>query len=114
MKDQYWCSATIGDGGLYSSIHDLKKWINYLMSIYNEEKEFFTPNILENGENTEYALGIRNIKRKGITVIYHCGETIGTNTIVGFVPEENKKFIVLTNLNGRSCSKFIDNLVSIL
>ena len=22
MKDQYWCSATIGDGGLYSSIND--------------------------------------------------------------------------------------------
>lgn len=114
MKDQYWCSATIGDGGLYSSVYDLKKWINYLMSIYNEEKEFFTPNILSNGDNSEYALGIRNIVRKGITVIYHCGETIGTNTIVGFVPEQNKKFILLTNLNGRSCSKFVENLVSIL
>ena len=36
VKDQYWCSATIGDGGIYSNINDLNKWIDYLLS--NETK----------------------------------------------------------------------------
>ena len=35
MKDQYWCSATIGDGGLYSSVNDLKKWAMYLSKSEN-------------------------------------------------------------------------------
>ena len=29
-KDQYWCSATIGDGGIYSNVLDLKKWLKYI------------------------------------------------------------------------------------
>ena len=32
-KDQYWCSATIGDGGIYSNMVDLKKWLKYLIYI---------------------------------------------------------------------------------
>lgn len=114
LKDQYWCSATIGDGGLYSNLNDLKKWIKFLRKLYETDKEFFEANILPNGENSEYALGIRHIVRKGIDIIYHCGETIGFNTIVGFVPSENKEFILLTNLGDHSCSRLIDNLVEIL
>lgn len=118
VKDQYWCSATIGDGGLYSSVTDLKKWLDYLMSLYknNQAKyaDYFKANILNNGENSEYGFGIRHIVRKGIDIIYHCGSTIGTNTIIGFIPSENKKFIFLTNFDGIDTSKFIDNLVKII
>lgn len=116
VKDQYWCSATIGDGGLYSSVNDLIKWLDYLTLIYKEglNKEFFESNILETNENTEYALGIRHIVRKGLDIIYHCGATIGTSTVIGIIPSQNKKFIFLTNLDDINCSKLIDNLVSII
>lgn len=116
IKDQYWCSSTIGDGGLYSSVNDLIKWLDYLTLIYNEEqnKEFFESNVLKTNENTEYALGIRHIVRKGIDIIYHCGGTIGTNTVIGIIPSQNKKFIFLTNLDDIDCSKLINNLVNIL
>lgn len=114
VKDQYWCSATIGDGGIYSNINDLKKWLNYLYELYKTDFLFFKANVLPNEENTEYALGIRHIVRKGIDIIYHCGESIGFNTIVGFVPALNKKFILLTNLGNHSCDQVIKNLVEIL
>lgn len=112
--DQYWCSATIGDGGLYSSVNDLIKWLDFLYSIYNKEEVFFKPNYLPDGTNTEYCLGIRHIEKKGISIIYHCGETIGTNTVIGFIPEENKKFIFLTNYDGIDAKEVINNLIEIL
>lgn len=116
VKDQYWCSATIGDGGLYSSVNDLIKWLDYLTLLYKEgqNKEFFESNVLETNENTEYALGIRHIVRKGLDIVCHCGATIGTNTVIGIVPSQNKKFIFLTNLDDIDCKKLIDNLISIL
>ncbi len=114
LKDQYWCSATIGDGGIYSNVNDLIKWLEYLEKIYKTDKEFFEANILPNGESSEYALGIRHVVRRGLDIIYHCGETIGFNTIIGFVPRENKKFIVLTNLGNHSCDKVLENLIKTL
>ena len=118
IKDQYWCSATIGDGGLYSSVDDLNKWLDHLMNLYknsyDDYKEYFEANILETGENSEYGFGIRHIVRKGVDIIYHCGETIGTNTVIGFIPSENKKFIFLTNYDGIDASKMIQKLVNII
>lgn len=114
MHDQYWCSATIGDGGIYSNANDLKKWVDYLYNMYSDDEVFFKANILPNGENSEYALGIRHVKRKGLDIIYHCGESIGFNTIIGFVPSQNKRFILLTNLGNHSCDKVLKNLIEIL
>ena len=114
VKDQYWCSATIGDGGIYSNVNDLIKWVNHLIDMYNSGSEFFKANILPDGTNSEYALGIRHVVRRGVDIIYHCGETIGFNTIIGFVPSQDKKFIVLTNLGNHSCDKVLTNLVSIM
>lgn len=112
-SDQYWCSATIGDGGLYSSVNDLINWLHFIQRD-NLSQTMFIPNILPDGQNSEYGLGIRIITRQDKQIIYHCGETIGTNTIVGFIPSLNAEFIFLTNLNGISCSKFIPNLLRYL
>lgn len=112
-KDQYWCSATIGDGGIYSNILDLKKWLKYIsVDKYEEFKEnILKPHILPNGENIEYGYGIRIKNKNNIEVIYHCGDTIGTNTIIGFIKELDIEFILLTNINGIDTAKLIDNII---
>ena len=112
-KDQYWCSATIGDGGIYSNVLDLKKWLKYIsQDKYLEFKEnILKPHILSNGENIEYGYGIRIKNKNNIEVVYHCGETIGTNTIIGFIKELDIEFILLTNINGIDTAKLIDNII---
>ena len=112
-KDQYWCSATIGDGGIYSNIVDLKKWLKYIsQDKYLEFKEnILKPHILSNGENIEYGYGIRIKNKNNIEVVYHCGETIGTNTIIGFIKDLDIEFILLTNINGIDTAKLIDNII---
>ena len=113
QKDQYWCSATIGDGGIYSNIDDLKKWLYYLHTTDYKtlNKTMFKPNIIGD-VNTEYGYGIRNRVIKGYNVIYHCGSTIGTRTIIGFIKELDVEFIFLTNIDGIETSILIDNIIN--
>lgn len=96
VKDQYWCSATIGDGGLYSSINDLKKWLKYLVNS-NEYKSMKIPNLA--GNYNEYGLGLRIINVLGNEIIYHSGSTIGTKTLLLFSQDLDLCLIFLTNFN---------------
>lgn len=109
MKDQYWCSATCGDGGIYSSINDLKKW---LKNIKNLEKEFeiMEETHIVNGNDIEYGMGIRIKNINGHRLVYHCGSTIGTNTIIGFIDDLDIEFIFLTNNGNKDTEVFLSNI----
>lgn len=113
VKDQYWCSATIGDGGIYSTVNDLLKWIDYLSK--NEEslkEDMLNTNILPNGTNSEYGLGIRIIDVNGKKLYYHCGDTIGTNTLLLFSNDLNIKVVFLTNLGNVDTSIIKTNIIN--
>ena len=113
VKDQYWCSATIGDGGLYSTVNDLKKWCKFLYNSKNFQ-EMKVPNYINEESNNEYGYGLRIVNIDGKELYYHCGSTIGTNTIVLFSKDLDVCMIFLTNLNGIDCSIMRDNLYEIL
>lgn len=110
VKDQYWCSATIGDGGLYSSINDLKKWVKYLIKTENF-KLMKQPNYINNNDYNEYGLGIRIVDVNGKELIYHTGSTIGTNTLLLFSLDLNLCVLFLTNINNNSTTKIKEHLV---
>ena len=113
VKDQYWCSATIGDGGLYSSVNDLKKWCKYLFES-NEFKDMRVPNPLKSDDTTAYGLGIRVININGKELFYHCGSTIGTSTIVIFSKDFNFCLIFLSNLGNINTSGIKENVLKLL
>ena len=117
-KDQYWCSATIGDGGIYSNIPDLKRWISFLKSLDKEPYSLMKKTNYAKGEDTEYGFGLRvktiDVKGKKHELIYHCGDTIGTNTILGYINDLDIEFILLTNRNKVDTSVFIENLKAYL
>ena len=103
-------TATQADGGLYSSVHDLKKYL-YFIQHNPLASKMFVPNILPNSKNTGYGFGLRIIKHKNYKIIYHCGETIGTNTIVGFIPRLDIEFAFMTSLDGIDTEIFLRNLL---
>lgn len=109
LKDQYWCSATLGDGGIYSSIDDLKKWLTVIQSLNKPFDEMIKTHII-NGIDIEYGLGLRVKKLKNYPIIYHCGETIGTSTIIGYIKELDIEFIFLTNKGDKDASLLLNNL----
>lgn len=113
VKDQYWCSATIGDGGLYSSVNDLKKWCKYLVTTSNFQ-DMKVPNYIGDTEYNFYGLGIRTIEVNGHLIHYHCGDTIGTNTLLLFSIDLNLCLIFLTNLGGIDTEIMKNNLIELI
>jgi len=120
MKDQYWCSATIGDGGIYSTVNDLKRWIDFYLS---EEANFLKDTLFskqreveKNKNNTYYyGMGMRTVVlENGKEIYYHCGSTIGTNTIVIFSRDYDLKCIFLTNAGHTDTSFIKDAIIDLL
>lgn len=103
-------TATQADGGLYSSVHDLKKYLRFIQQS-SLAKKMFVLNILPNGMNTKYGFGLRVLKRKNYKIIYHCGETCGTNTIIGFIPRLDIEFAFMTSLNGIDTEFLLKNIL---
>ena len=112
-KDQYWCSATIGDGGIYSNIIDLKKWVKHIENLENMEYPYnlmVKPNFIGE-ENTEYGFGLRIKEFNGHKIVYHNGFTIGTHTSLGFIKDLGVEFILLVNEGSHSTDEFIERII---
>lgn len=115
MKDQYWCSATIGDGGLYSNVDDLNKWVSYLLMHIDEySNDLLSESILTNVSDTYYGMGIRTVKVNDKKIYYHSGSTIGTNTLVLFSKDFNLRCIFLTNVNGIDTTIIKNNILELI
>ena len=101
-EDIHYINPAQGDGGIYSSLEDLKKWdrILYTEKIINEasKKEAFSPFVLKNGDTTNYGFGwFLDKSLSGKKVVTHSGGWVGFRTIIYREIEENNCFIMLTN-----------------
>ena len=106
--DQSPTSATLGDGGIYSSIEDLAKWDralrhNKLLSELEMEPALAPVKVGE-GEVTQpdaspaaYGFGWFVNPYKGHRRIWHYGETIGFRTSIQRFDEEDLTIVILCN-----------------
>ena len=105
-KDQSYSSATLGDGGVYSSLEDLYKWDQALYSdiLVSEDtlKEAYTPprslDLLGNNVNYTSGWGFGQ-NDQGELVQFHDGSTQGFSTSYYRIPEQKRAIIVLSNKN---------------
>ena len=110
VRDQYWCSATIGDGGIYSSVVDLTKWLEHLKANFNELKNTMFSKSVKTGSNTYYGMGMRVVELENGAIYTHSGSTIGTNTLIAFSLDFDFELIFLTNLGPTETEKIRENL----
>jgi CubicO group peptidase (beta-lactamase class C family) len=102
--DQSSTSAVLGDGGIYSSIHDLVRWDRALdagtLVDAATMREAWTPATLADGSHTRYGFGwFVDRDADGLRLSHH-GETRGfTNAILKY-PERRVTVVVLTNRTG--------------
>jgi CubicO group peptidase (beta-lactamase class C family) len=108
--DQSPTSATLGDGGIYSSVDDLIRWDEALGShSLLSEKEFqpaVTPVKIpgqssvsdkEDKENEGYGFGWFLDTYRGHRRMWHTGSTIGFQTVIERFPKSNLTIIILAN-----------------
>lgn len=102
LSDQSITSATLGDGGIYSSIADLFQWDQ---ALYTEKlvsrrmlREAFTAHSTTSDfEHSGYGFGWYVGSYKGVPSVWHYGGTCGFSTHIERYPEKKLSLIVLTN-----------------
>jgi CubicO group peptidase (beta-lactamase class C family) len=99
--DQSVTSATLGDGGVYTSVAEYFLWDQ---ALYGERlvsaptlAEAFTSGTLNNGSRTGYGFGWKLDTYRGVKRISHTGSTIGFRTAVQRFPDKKLTVVVLIN-----------------
>jgi len=107
--DQSPTSATLGDGGIYSSLDDLSKWDEALrrhtLLSEAEMRPALTPVALpkdfhrssEGGAPVKYGFGWFLDPYRGHQRMWHSGESIGFRTVIERFPSDGLTIIILAN-----------------
>ena len=111
-------SATLGDGGIYSNLEDLRKWdaalTNHTLLSAQDMAAALTPTKLNDGSQTmwpanaedaagtaskpvSYGFGWFLDPYKGHSRNWHTGETLGFHTVIERFPQDHLSIIVLAN-----------------
>jgi CubicO group peptidase (beta-lactamase class C family) len=97
--DQDLTSATLGDGGIYSSIEDLERWIAAIDARRFLKPEswrlMFTAATSTDQPGTSYGFGWRITGDK----VWHSGETIGFRNVIARFPTHDLTVVLLSNRN---------------
>ena len=108
QTDQSATSATLGDGGIYSSLDDLAKWDHSLrqhsLLSAKEMQPALTPVVVPNGKVTgpdgssaAYGFGWFLDPYRGRKRIWHYGETMGFHTAIQRFFDDELTVIILCN-----------------
>ena len=88
-------------GGLVSTVNDLAIWYHSLASgkliSLNSYRQMITPFKLNDGRQSQYALGLNNFEIHKNKVIAHHGGTSGFSTIAVYFPDQDTYIAVLSN-----------------
>jgi len=104
--DQSPTSATLGDGGVYSSVVDLAKWFSALDSFRLLSRAEMAPAwtpvppdtaVAMDGVTAGYGFGWAIDAMDGFRRMWHYGETVGFRTNVQRFPERRLSVVVLEN-----------------
>jgi len=102
--DQSNTSAVLGDGGVYTNVTDLSKWIRALMTDplpgADLQQRAWTPATLTDGTAGPYGMGWFVDTDRGFRRLSHHGETRGFTNAFLMYPELKVAVIVLTNRIG--------------
>jgi CubicO group peptidase (beta-lactamase class C family) len=121
-NDRYRISMTtldaIGDGGVFTTINDIKKWDN---AYYNSEvlSQFFwkmmtEQGVLNNGEVIDYASGLFISEYKGLKTISHGGSFVGFRAELLRFPDQHLSIAIFANRGDANPSAMANQVADIM
>ena len=100
-KEIYDNSTAYGQGGIYSTIEDMIKWLKNFEELKVGSTELFAKMFekatLTNGEIINYGLGINTESIRGLKTIMHTGSSAGFRTFIGMFPDHDLGVIIMAN-----------------
>ncbi len=101
--DQSSTSAVLGDGGIYSNVEEMSRWISSLWnySLLHEETQrlAWSDATLNDGSTIDYGFGWHKQTNRGIRHPHHGGSTRGFRNHILLFPDQKLTVIILTNRN---------------
>lgn len=108
----------IGDGGIFTTVEDMAKWIDNFSSHKVGSSKFTntmqTRAILNNGDTLKYALGLNITKYKDKLAIRHGGAFVGFRAEMIRFPTDDLAIIVLANRSDAQPSQQANKIADIL
>jgi CubicO group peptidase (beta-lactamase class C family) len=113
--DQSVTSAVLGDGGVYTSLDDLRRWIRMLDGEARPVSDqalaaAFEPMVLTGGDTSEYGLGWFVDEHRGRLRFRHGGSTRGFRNAIQRFPDEGLTVVFLSNRN-QVDEGYVDSIV---
>lgn len=100
--------GAMGAGGIYTTMEDLAKWINNFdePKVGNEEiiEQMTTPFVLNNGDSTNYGLGLFIAEYKNLKYFHHGGADRAHRSMFMIFPEIGGAVVTQSNFAGFSGS----------
>ncbi|MGX9699744.1 serine hydrolase domain-containing protein [Janthinobacterium lividum] len=94
---------TVGDGGVYASLHDLALWERDWQRQYRDSSSLVRAQLAEtpgpDGLSWSYRYGLEQIGHGGRTVVFHDGGLWGFRALLLRVPEAGLSVIQLANVD---------------
>jgi len=108
----------IGDGGIFTTINDIKKWDD---AFYNSEvlspkfwETMTTHGVLNSGEQIDYACGLDVSEYKGLKTISHGGAFVGFRAELFRFPEQRLTIAIFTNRGDANPTRMAYQIADIL
>jgi CubicO group peptidase (beta-lactamase class C family) len=110
----YDVSSAYGQGGIYSSLHDLAKWVgNFRTRQIGTDavhELIRTSGTLNNGESTGYGFGLFVEDWRGVPRLSHGGSSAGYRSYVAYFPEQQLQIIAKGNWTGMNSAGIVNAL----
>jgi len=103
----------VGDGGLWSSLNDMKIWANHLLND-NLVVRLSKSRPLNNNNRNDYAFGLFKQKYFGKEVISHDGAFGCYRTAIYILPECNLSIVILVNNELFNPNEVCKNIIELL
>ena len=116
VTDQSLTSAVLGDGGIYTNVLDMAKWIRaicrYQLISPSLQQQSWSRASLANGKEIEYGFGWHIEDYRGKAHPHHSGSSIGFRNHILLFPDKERAVILLSNKNEgdpmEACKKIMD------
>ncbi|HTF94866.1 MAG TPA: serine hydrolase domain-containing protein [Cellvibrio sp.] len=109
-------NTLLGEGGIYSSINDMEKWIsaleNHSLVSSTMMEKIFTPGTDNSGEMVNYGYGWEFNTYEHYKHIYHTGGWVGFNSVIAHFPEKQLWVVCLANSPAIDTWNAMEDIVS--
>lgn len=111
-------STAYGQGGIYSTIPDMLKWLDNFRTGRVGGKSalegIIRRGILESGDTLSYALGIEHVEYQGIKMLQHTGSSAGYRAIMCYLPGSGLGIMLKGNFSGLQTEQAAEKILDIL